>query len=77
MENDLEETTEMTLEELLAKVGLQDKAALFEQEQMDMESLVSVGLFSEFTRLYFSKNIHIFYHNLFMVNKLFVRTKFS
>ncbi|CAE1287477.1 SEC23-interacting protein,Phospholipase DDHD2 [Acanthosepion pharaonis] len=30
---------DMTLEELLARVGLQDKLKIFEQEQMDMDSL--------------------------------------
>ncbi|XP_033756021.1 phospholipase DDHD2-like isoform X2 [Pecten maximus] len=34
-----EEESEMTLEELLAKVGLQDKLEVFHQEQIDMESL--------------------------------------
>ncbi|XP_060063266.1 phospholipase DDHD2-like [Ylistrum balloti] len=34
-----EDESEMTLEELLAKVGLQDKLEVFNQEQIDMESL--------------------------------------
>ncbi|OWF51709.1 phospholipase DDHD2-like isoform X2 [Mizuhopecten yessoensis] len=34
-----EEESEITLEELLAKVGLQDKLEVFHQEQIDMESL--------------------------------------
>jgi len=35
-----EEETPLTLADLLAKVGLQEKVTLFEQEQIDMESLV-------------------------------------
>lgn len=35
---------EMTLEELLEKVGLQDKFQLFQDEQIDMESLVTLNL---------------------------------
>ena len=31
----------LTLEDLLSKVGLHEKKTLFEQEQIDMESLVS------------------------------------
>ncbi|XP_069140492.1 phospholipase DDHD2-like [Argopecten irradians] len=34
-----DEESEMTLEDLLAKVGLQDKLEVFHQEQIDMESL--------------------------------------
>ncbi|KAK3092754.1 hypothetical protein FSP39_006892 [Pinctada imbricata] len=37
--DDMEGTEELTLEEILAKVGLQDKFSLFEQEQIDVESL--------------------------------------
>ena len=39
-EEDVVEEAEMSLEELLAKVGLQDKADLLHQEQIDVESLV-------------------------------------
>ena len=36
-----EETEEvLSLEQLLSKVGLEEKKTLFEQEQIDMESLV-------------------------------------
>ena len=37
-----EEESTLTLVELLSKVGLQDKQSLFEQEQIDMESLVKI-----------------------------------
>ena len=40
-EEEKEEDRVLTLEELLSKVGLQEKKTLFEQEQIDMESLVS------------------------------------
>ncbi|KAL4231202.1 S23-interacting protein [Mactra antiquata] len=35
-----DEDSTLTMEELLSKVGLQDKLALFRQEQIDMESLI-------------------------------------
>ena len=35
-----EKDDEMTLETILSKVGLSDKVSLFQQEQIDMESLV-------------------------------------
>ena len=36
-----EDEAEMTLEDLLGKLGLQDYAEAFAKEQIDMESLVS------------------------------------
>ena len=36
-----EEESTLTLEDLLSKVGLQEKITLFQEEQIDMESLVS------------------------------------
>lgn len=36
-----EEEEETTLEKLLSRVGLQDKVAMFEQEQIDLDALVS------------------------------------
>jgi sulfur carrier protein ThiS len=36
----IEEEPEMTLENLLAKVGLKEKVQVFKDEQIDMESLV-------------------------------------
>lgn len=37
----VEEEQKETLETLLSKVGLQDKVNVFQQEQIDVESLVS------------------------------------
>lgn len=41
VEEDTEEESEMTLEDLLAKVGLKEKVKVFNDEQIDMEALVS------------------------------------
>lgn len=38
----MEEVAELTLEQLLAKVGLQEKVKVFQDEQIDMESLVNI-----------------------------------
>lgn len=38
--DDQKEESVLTLEELLSKVGLQEKKTLFEQEQIDIDSLV-------------------------------------
>ena len=44
MSEDEEPESEATLEDVLARVGLQEKAALLHEEQIDMESLVSIVL---------------------------------
>lgn len=36
-----EEEEETTLETLLSRVGLQDKVSMFEEEQVDLDALVS------------------------------------
>lgn len=36
-----EEEEETTLEKLLSRVGLQDKVSMFEEEQVDLDALVS------------------------------------
>jgi hypothetical protein len=48
-----EEDSTLTLAELLSKVGLQEKLSLFEQEQIDMESLVKTTWPSSLTSFNF------------------------
>ena len=60
LKEEAEPERSLTLEELLAKVGLQEKKTLFEQEQIDMESLVS---FLFCTVAQFSRNEGVFVYN--------------